>query len=507
MTKYDVKPEKRGMYILTEMARLSLNGDVFFYEEDLFRACQRARRNLDYATFHSDLVTLQQARKVRPEGRRLYLDWQLCYENAAAQCLAGILPATKLPVAPLPEYLSVGDIVLTAEQRKAVQFALSHRLSLLLGSAGTGKTTLIQAILDNQPRGGFVLCAPTGKAARNLADRTGYKARTVHGALGMVPDEFFLQPVIWRNVRLVVIDEASMVTLEMLAGILSRVPFDCRIVLVGDPYQLESVGAGNILSDLLALGSPVIHLQQIHRQADAQRGLMHNVTHFHELDHCAQLIQDESFMLKQINDESVAAALCAEAVRRYLTGESIQVLSPYNSATALSVHALNLAIRAQVNPPTRDKRFLQSRLGNRFYDGDRVMILRNDRDQNCCNGDIGILHILSAKEDSLDFAVFLPDGRCPRWQRDSAIEQLSLAYAITVHKAQGSEYDTVLMPMTRCIIGMLTRNLLYTAITRAKKHVLLFGSEDAVDIAMQQMPRNRHSMLVTKTRMTMSKSA
>lgn len=144
----------------------------------------------------------------------------------------------------------------------AVELALSSRLSLILGGAGSGKTTLVRAIMDHRPsKNGWVLCSPTGKAARNLTDRTGFQARTVHSALGMHPDEDFLSPVAWAHTDLVIVDEASMMTLEMLAGILCRAPGYCHIVLLGDPNQLLSVGAGNVIPNLLELGVPICRLE------------------------------------------------------------------------------------------------------------------------------------------------------------------------------------------------------------------------------------------------------
>lgn len=169
-------------------------------------------------------------------------------EESAASHLAAILLSNEVDPPTIPDELKVGELTLVPEQRQAVRFALSHRLSIILGGAGSGKTTLIRAIAaqyGNESR--RVLCAPTGKAARNLTERTGCVARTIHSALGMHPNDDFLSPVIWENVGLVIVDEASMVSLEMLAGILCTVREDCRIVLLGDCNQLLSVGSGNVL--------------------------------------------------------------------------------------------------------------------------------------------------------------------------------------------------------------------------------------------------------------------
>lgn len=346
----------------------------------------------------------------------------------------------------------------------------------------------------------MVLCAPTGKAARNLTKRTGLPARTVHSALGMHPDEDFLSPVVWNTTELVVVDEASMMTLEMLAGILHRVSKTCRVVLLGDPNQLLSVGSGNVLPDLLALGIPCAHLELNHRQDDGAEALLHNVVDFTKLHRKPDLAFDASFCIREMGTAEIKEAVTEEAVRRFAHGESVQVLSPYNRKGELSAYVLNKAIRDRVNPLEPGKLVLK-RGKDSFRDGDRVIILQNDRERNCSNGDVGILHVLRADKKQVAYCVELPDGRCPAWDDASGLVQLSLAYCLTVHKSQGSEYDTVLFPMAKGMDGMLSRNLLYTAISRAKRRVILYGDPQALDVAVQKNLPQRKSLLVPKTRM------
>ena len=286
----------------------------------------------------------------------------------------------------------------------------------------------------------------TGKAARNLTERTGIEARTVHGALGKSPDANFLDAVSWNCIGLVVVDEASMVSLEMLAGILNRVRRNCRVALLGDPNQLLSVGAGNVLSDLL----------------------------------------------------------CEEAARRYRAGESIQVLSPVRAKTTFSVQALNTRLQNEVNPLTAEKP-----TWGKFRDGDRVIVTQNNAYYNICNGDVGVLHIRGEKPHRV--AALAVRGTLKTWQidhgqgeygighDDAPPPQLALAYALTVHKSQGSQYDTVLMPVSMATARMLYRNLLYTAISQAGKEVILVGSREALNTAMQCIPYPRKSKLVART--------
>ena len=490
-----------SQYVYLALEALCLNGDVSVAEDCLFKKCTEQQKNLSYWDFKNDLNAQIRLGCIYCEGSRLYIAKVWRYEESAAQSLVDIIHQPALQPIPLPEVLQVNDITLCEEQRNAVEMALRFRLSLILGGAGSGKSTLIQAIVKvlNSERN-TVLCAPTGKAARNLTSRTGLTSRTVHSALGLHANEDFLAPVRWETVDLVIVDEASMLTLEMMAGILHRVPASCRVVLLGDPNQLLSVGAGNVLPDLLELGAPCYRLFSNHRQANAPSSLLHNVVNFHNLQSCCDLRYDENFRLIDTKREHIKDAVIAEAVARYFAGESVQVLSPFNQVTDLSVAELNHAIRDAVNPMT--PQYLSISLGtNHFRQGDRVMITKNDRERDCSNGDIGVLHISRAHKTDAVFSVQLPDGRCPQWEGNKHLINLTLAYALTIHKSQGSEYDTVLLPITCDMQRMLNRNLFYTAISRAKKQVLLFGDPSAIDTAMTKLLPPRRSNLVAKTRM------
>lgn len=500
--------DQRGVYVLRGMEVIALSGDAYTTEDELYKVCHRENRYLTYSSFREDLHYLLKEKRLYLEGRRLYTTLLWRYEQSAAQNLAHILKNPFPNRAQIPEKLEVNSVHLTEEQHSAVELALSSRLSLILGGAGSGKTTLVRAIMDHRPsKNGWVLCSPTGKAARNLTDRTGFQARTVHSALGMHPDEDFLSPVAWAHTDLVIVDEASMMTLEMLAGILCRAPGYCHIVLLGDPNQLLSVGAGNVIPNLLELGVPICRLECSYRQSEAAAALTRNVAQFPKLLCVADLSFDDSFQMRPLPESNIQGAICEEATKRYLAGESIQLLSPFNTATELSVSALNLSLQPRVNPHTENKPYLAMKKGPAFWGGDRVIITKNDRDRDCYNGDIGRLFVHSGTDKDLRYSVLLPDGRFPTWVTDDGLRHLALAYAITVHKSQGSEYDTVLMPVAKKFNSMMVRNLLYTAISRARKQVILFGELEALDTAMQCVPRKRRSMLTQKTRMALQAAA
>ena len=503
------KIKKQAQYILAAMDDIGKNGDAYCTDDYLFRASKAVRPSLTGPQYHTDKTLLLQAEFLHREGYHLYTQRTWDYEITAAKRLADILKDPALPVLVIPKELRVGDILLSEQQREAVELALNSRLSVILGGAGSGKTTLIEAVArcfkDNADLfGGTVLAAPTGKAARNLTERTGIDARTVHSALGKHPDTNFLDPVSWSNTGLVVIDEASMVSLEMLAGILNRVRRNCRVVLLGDPNQLQAVGAGNVLPDLLELGVPSIRLAQQYRQSADAVALRQNVVNFPKLNTEHELQWDDSFGLVPADDRAIPDLLCKEAARRYLAGESIQVLSPVKAKTGFSVQALNTRLQNEINPLTTKKP-----TWGKFRDGDRVIVTQNNPYYDVCNGDVGVLHIRGEKPRRI--AILAVRGKLKTWQIDRVPgeygirnddpppPQLALAYALTVHKSQGSQYDTILMPASMATAKMLYRNLLYTAISRATKEVILVGSREAVNTAMQCIPYPRKSKLVART--------
>lgn len=445
MKRRTYEKDLQGQYLLDDMETLTMNGDAYVSSDQLYRFSRRNHKALTYDQFRSNRAFLLREGHLHLEGTRLYQKYIWECENTAAKALAH----NDLGEPHLPEKLIVQGI-LTGEQREAVKLALSHRLSIILGGAGSGKTTLIRALVENRAviNRGVVLCAPTGKAACTLTDRTGLRARTVHSALGKIPDDDFLvEKINWSYTDLVVVDESSMLTLEMLAGILAAVHPACRVVLIGDPHQLLSVGPGNVLPDLLALGVPHIRLSSYHRQADGDSALAYNAREFEACRSTDNLHFDDSFRFLPITDDkAIQNCICRGGINLYRLGADVQVLSPYNRSGPLSSDALNIIFREYLNPVTEENTIKDVFLRT----GDRVIALQNDWEQGICNGDIETYYHKSA-DGMLLYGVSCNRGRTAAWGREGMdpLSRLRLAYIITIHKSQGSEWDTIVLPVSK----------------------------------------------------------
>lgn len=485
----------RGAYIFEMLEGCAMNGDTYVLEEDLFRICSRKYKGITREMFQLDLVSQQQQGKIHRNGNDCYLikNWE--HECYAIKKLEEILSAEKEEKHFLIISPDAMEENLCQEQIEAVNMAMSNRISLIAGGAGSGKTTLIKSIVNScSGQYELVLCAPTGKAARNLTEKTGATARTIHSALGIKPKEDLLSAVLWDSVNIVIVDEASMVTLEMFSGLLSRVNNTCHIVFIGDSNQLKAVGAGNTFDDLLQLNIPRIFLTSNHRQLVTAKALIHNVTNFPDIKTIDNLAFDESFMLFHMDEEDAYNYIVRETSESYIFSRNAQVLTPFKNKSILSAESLNLGIREIKNPQINGKGEIIIE-GKVFRDGDKVMISKNDTRRHCCNGDIGILKI---DTDNKCYMINLNNGRMPRWTFYNKPPSLELAYAITIHKSQGSEYDYILMPILDGFSCMLTRNLLYTAVSRARKGILLCGNREALSMAINKYPQARRSGLIQK---------
>lgn len=400
--------------------------------------------------------------------------------------LAFTLP-TRLSDLP-PSFIPL-DPGLSAEQQGAVRTALNHPVSILTGGPGTGKTTTIKALIAalNDAGKQYALASPTGRAAKRLSEATGQPASTLHRLLGYSPGEGFkYNPENPLPVDLLVVDEASMLDLLLANTLLKALQPGTHLLLVGDVDQLPSVGAGDVLRDIIASNlAPVTRLSAIFRQAAGSQ----IITNAHRVNQ-GQLPQfsrdSQDFFLFPAEEAEEAGKWVQEVVSIRIPGkfglhpiEQVQVLAPMYRGPA-GVHALNERLQAVLNPPGSTKPE-KSLFGVTFRQGDKVMQTQNNYDKEVYNGDIGRVVGLDLVDQTLSVNI---DGRPIRYDWSEA-DQLVLAYAISVHKAQGSEFPAVVMPLVSAHYMMLQRNLLYTGITRAKRLCVLVGSQRALGMAVR----------------------
>ncbi len=416
-------------------------------------------------------------------------------------------------------------ITLDEMQKKAVMEAVNHGVFILTGGPGTGKTTTINAIIrffqgeDAELR----LAAPTGRAAKRMTEATGYEAQTIHRLLeltGMPEDDRESQAVHFeRNAQnpleadVIIIDEMSMVDIHLMHSLLLAVTAGTRLILVGDENQLPSVGPGNVLRDIIRSGQfPVVELKKIFRQASESD----IVVNAHKINRGEQVIPNNKsrdfFFLKRY-DADVIIRVIITLIQKKLPGyvearpSEIQVLTPMRKGL-LGVERLNQILQRYLNPPDASKKERESG-GNLFREGDKIMQIRNnyqmeweirgkygvpvDKGVGVFNGDTGILRSLNEFAETAE--VEFEDGRFARYSFKQ-LEELELAYAVTIHKSQGSEYPAVVLPLLSGPKMLMNRNLLYTAVTRARRCVTIVGSEETFgEMIRNEKQQNRYSSL------------
>jgi exodeoxyribonuclease V alpha subunit len=388
---------------------------------------------------------------------------------------------------------------LSDQQQHAVRAALKNKVTVLTGGPGTGKTTTMRAVIDllEMFNHRYALASPTGRAAKRLSQATDRPAQTIHRLLEYSPQEGFKRNA--QNplaIDLLAVDEASMIDLLLMNHLLKAVPLDAHLLLVGDVDQLPSVGAGDVLRDVIASERvAVIRLDVIFRQAMQS----HIITNSHRINRgqmplTPQDASDFFFFVKEDPDE--AAELIVDLVAARIPNKfglkppDIQVLSPmYRSSTGVTT--LNAKLQERLNPPS-PKKVERKLAGTLFRVGDRVMQTRNNYDKDVYNGDLGYITGIDLENQTLAVRI---DDRPIEYEWSEA-DELALAYAVSVHKAQGSEYPCIVLPLFTQHYLMLQRNLLYTAITRARQLVVLVGTRRALAMAVKNnKPGERYSGL------------
>ena len=395
-------------------------------------------------------------------------------------------------------------------QREAIRTAVERGLLILTGGPGTGKTTALKGILQLFERQGLdiALAAPTGRAAKRMTELTGRDAKTIHRLLEVEWDEHD-NPVFKRGLRnpleceVLILDELSMVDIHLFASLLQALPFGCRLIMVGDADQLPPVGAGNVLADLIGSGLlPVVCLTEVFRQA--MDSLI--VTNAHRIVGGEMPVldrKDGDFFLLERTNPYAAAKTVSELVSKRLPQayglsptEDIQVLCPSKKGEVGTVH-LNTLLQNSVNPP--DEKKAELTVGFRtFRMGDKVMQTKNNYDviwekadgetgEGIFNGDIGVIEQIDPRAETARIRF---DDRTVVAAKEQLVE-MELAYAVTVHKSQGSEFSAVIIPVVSVLPNLCYRNLLYTAVTRAKKLLILVGTAEEVEKMVRNDKKTR----------------
>ncbi|MCX6955809.1 MAG: ATP-dependent RecD-like DNA helicase [Verrucomicrobia bacterium] len=430
---------------------------------------------------------------------------QLPHNDRAEEKIAGVVPRLTRAPSGLPP-IKADAAVEWAEkkagfafaelQRTALKNALTNKISILTGGPGTGKTTILRALVEilKAKKVRVHLAAPTGRAAQRLSETTGGFATTIHRLLKYDPagGGFVANENAPLATDFLVLDEASMLDTRLAAALLQSVPSRAHLLLVGDTDQLPSVGAGNVLKDLIATERiPVTRLSVIYRQ----QGQSQIVTTAHAINSgdptlgavlpevaSAQVWADLNFIAASDTEDCVRKViqLVTEFIPQKLKWphpiHDVQILAPMHKGVA-GVGNFNTRLQAALNPNARGLRAMHGE----YRPGDKVIQLRNNYDKNLFNGDIGTIASVDLEAGTLD-AEF--DGERHMFERGE-FNDLALAYAISIHKSQGSEYPVVIVPLLKAHFMMLQRNLIYTAITRGKKKVFLVGEPAAYAMAVR----------------------
>ena len=499
-----------------ELAHNAGNGHVFLPREKLLAAtAQLVDVDTDMVETALDKLIDSFAVVEKPIAnvRGCYLPRLYQAETFVAQRLLSMLRA---PVEQLRQVDKTIDAIEKEQgvsyaplQRQAVRMAAEGGVLLLTGGPGTGKTTSLRGIVALYRRMGLdvALLAPTGRAAKRLGEVTDCDAQTIHRALGMSYNDLTGQAAFKKNgsdpleAHAVIVDEMSMVDLELMQALLEALRPGCRLVLVGDPDQLPSVGAGNVLGDLLrSTVVPTVSLTQVFRQAE-QSAIIRNA-HAVNMGQPPQLDSNQGdffFLCRRSPDRLVQTVveLCRDRLPKNMNipAEQIQVLSPTRKGACGTV-SLNRALQAALNPPSPQKR--QKQWGDvTFRVGDRVMQTKNNYDvlwekddgtagSGIFNGDVGVIQDI---DSSGELIVLRFDDRTATYTAD-LLSQLDMAYAITVHKSQGSEYPAVILVSAPAAPSLMVRGVLYTAITRARRMLIMVG-DDAVPARMAENDRQQ----------------
>ena len=486
----DLRDPKRvhgALFYALEDARTK-DGHLYLEAEALLKAAMQLlneriplpQMRVPMSQVEQELSAMIRQDEVVSNHGNVYLPKQFLQESETAQKAVELFLAkpTVVDIAqPLERVKNSLGLNLSKRQSEGVEMVFRHNLSIITGGPGTGKTTVLKMVIEVYrqlyPRQKIVLGAPTGKASRRMAEATGIdEAQTLHSILGLHGDSESKKDRERKPLEagLLIVDETSMVDMWLIHQLFSRLRPGTKVLLVGDADQLESVGAGDVFHELIGSGVvPVTVLDEIFRQAQDSL-IAHNARFINEGK--TTLYYGEDFAFHKAESQEETAGIIRELYQEQIAAkgiEQVEILSPFRSEGEASVNSLNEAIREEINPYDRS--------GKQVGEG-------------VFNGDIGTIRKISGTNVVIEF-----DGRymdCPQ----VLLDDLELSYAITIHKSMGSEYDTVIIPLLAAHNVLLTRNLLYTAITRAKRRVLLVGEKRALYMAIHRSRKGKRNTML-----------
>ncbi|WP_304056295.1 SF1B family DNA helicase RecD2 [Levilactobacillus namurensis] len=531
------RPERIRAGLLQTLRDLSVaNGDTYTTAKPLLTQTLSLLENsrnvrLQPQLLADQLLTLAKQQKVVGDEQRIYLkplydaEWQIA-EHLNRLLQADQDPAEKFNEAAIRKQLRIVEkqlaIVYDDSQTAALIAAIQAKVMLLTGGPGTGKTTIIRGLVQLYARLNelsldinqykekpfpILLAAPTGRAAKRMSETTGLPASTIHRLLGLTGREDDLDAATTKDLEggLLIIDETSMVDVSLMKVLLRAVPVGMQVVLVGDKDQLPSVGPGQVFHDLL--DSPhlsKIQLDTIYRQGDGSSiiPLAHAIKNGQLPPDFTQNQKDRSFIACHANQVgSVIDQIVAKAHQKGFTAADIQVLAPMYRGVA-GIDRLNQILQEILNPKIRAQQKEVDFRQQKFRIGDKVLHLVNSPENNVFNGDIGTITGIDlakaphskVKSDQLTIAFEQTEVTYARndWNR------LTLAYCMSIHKSQGSEFKLVILPMVNQYSRMLQRNLLYTAVTRAADMLILIGEPQAFRTCVENLSVNRHTTLTAR---------
>lgn len=493
-------------HIITEMKS---EGHVFMDQQELRDKCfELLNDDLRYISVTHDeirdcLIDLIRSQNLINNNGNIYSPYMFKAEVELAKMIAERVFSAAVVYPNLDVLIDSAQkhqgITLSKAQSEAVKMCFSNNISIITGGPGTGKSTVLKVVVEVYKtltgKDDILLAAPTGKAAKRMGECTGMPgARTIHSALGLTTDEAEEKNVIEDG--LVILDEMSMVDLSIAYKLMKSVSKDSRIVFVGDAEQLPSVGAGNVFSDMLNSGCiEVTRLDTVFRQSGTSRIAL-NAEEIR--NNGSKLLYGNDFNFITATSDTEALEIVKHCYIQEINDvgiDNVQILAPFRSRGETSVKNINEIIRELINPfvGSRNELFCD---GNKFRLNDRVIQLKNVNGIN--NGDVGFIKSVYPDEDDVKHAIIeFSDGiRADYPERD--LDIIDLAYATTIHKAQGSEFSTVIIPIMMSHYIMLKRNLIYTAITRAKKKVILVGEKRALMAGIHKNDSAKRNTLLSE---------